>query len=274
MLSSFKGKSEAPNQVVFPTAVLFVKNGANSSSSGSTSSSSSTSLSAGAIAGIAVGAAAAAAALAAGAWLLLARRQRTRQQSPEKGAEEAAPADAKLGTGDTWGSAYGLRNGDSAPRNSAGSVILESAGSSSKQPSTRAASLEGAIPELVEHVAAQEASLLTQRTLSTEPSGDWDDGTLLPPHLREWVVDASQIVHLRHPDGSLWQIGSGASSKVYRVECRGEVCLHCAVPLWGRRAASPPSTLAALRAVLPAACRCWLQRKWSWEGASRSGRRL
>ena len=129
------------------------------------------------------------------------------------------------------------------PRCSPGSTALESGGSGSQQLSMPAPLGSGALPELVQHVAAHEAAMLNPRTISPQPSGsvEWDDSMLLPPHLREWVVDASQLTYLRRADGSLWQIGSGASSKVYRVEYRGEV--RCAVLRCAAR------RCAALRAV-------------------------
>lgn len=216
MLSSFKGKTDIA--VVFPTAVMYVREAANSSSSGSSSSGgSSSSLSGGDIAGIVVGSVAAAAALAGCAWLLLVRRQRQQQQASPKGAEEAASKKGELGTCGSWGSAAGR---------GPGSTALESAGSGSRQASLNGLALGVAIPELAEHVAVQEAAL-TATSLSPQASGSWDD-SMLPPHLLASVVDASQIVPLRRPDGSLWQIGSGASSKVFRVEYRGEVRSCCA----------------------------------------------
>ena len=230
MLSSFKGKLD--NRIVFPTGVLYIKEAAaNSSGSGGRTSSSGTSsggggggggLSAGAIAGIAVGAAAAAAAAAGAAWLLLTRRQRRRQQAAVKGSDETA-APHSAGTGDSGASGDGLRATGSA---------VETGGSGSVQLSGGRSRASAELPELVQHVAAHEAALLAPHSLSPQASGavGWDDSMLLPPHLQEWVVDASQLTYLRRADGSLWQIGSGASSRVFRVEYRGEVrCARCAV---------------------------------------------
>ena len=212
MVSSFKGYSDAPNQVVFPTGVLYHKEQPSTAADSGTGSSSS--LSAGAIAGIAVGAVAGVAAVAGCTWLLLQQRQR-RQRSRVKGADEAATSNGKLATGDSWGSPGSL------PRCSPGSAPPDS-NSGSRRLSASAASGEP-IPELVHCAAAHEAALMARGAISPQGSGQWDDSMLLPPHLREWVVDSSQVHYLKRPDGKLWQIGSGASSKVYRVEYRGEV---------------------------------------------------
>jgi len=148
---------------------------------------------------------------------------------------------------------------------------------------------------------------MARGAISPQGSGQWDDSMLLPPHLREWVVDSSQVHYLKRPDGKLWQIGSGASSKVYRVEYRGEVrsagldCKqqqqqqeqqqqrHGLVALLGawrcRHLAWRPahSTLAMCLPVpdhmlrmllLPFAHSCWLPRRWIWGAASRCARRL
>ena len=228
MLSSFKGYSEAPNQLVFPTAVLYHKEqptaagaaaGNNSAYTppGGTTAGSSSSLSAGAIAGIAVGAAAGAAALAGCTWLLLQQRQRRRQQFPGKAANEAGHSSSKLANGNSYSSPGAMQRcspGSAGPGSNSGS----------RRQSTSASHSADAIPELVNHAAAREAALMAQGAISPQHSGQWEDSLLLlPPHLRPWVVDAPQITYLQRPNGKLWQIGSGASSKVYRVEYRGEV---------------------------------------------------
>ena len=306
MLSSFKGYSEAPNQVVFPTAVLYHKeqptatgaaagnNSVYSPPGGTTVGSSSSSLSAGAIAGIAVGAAAGAAALAGFTWLLLQQRQRRRQQSPGKAANEAGHSSSKLANGDSYSSPGAMR------RHSPGSLGHGSNSGSRRQSSSAAHSAE-AIPELVNHAAAREAALMAQGAMSPQHSGQWEDSLLLlPPHLRPWVVDASQITYLQRLDGKLWQIGSGASSKVYRVEYRGEVrpavlccavlccaVLCCAVlcctaggskggvcstAACGKPSAGGGPAVGLPCAVLPMPRRCWLPRKWSWGPASHCGK--
>ena len=232
MLTSFKGASDSPNQVVFPTAVLYIKD-ANASAAAAGSGGGSSGLSGGAIAGIAVGAVAGAALLAACAWLLL-QRQRRRGQPAVVGLEEGPYTNdhlkSKLETGGSWGSDGALHAAGSAPRNSLGSA-------GSKRNSVGGGSAD-AIPELVQYVAAQEASLLTNGTISPQRSlqAPWEDSMLLPPHLRPCMVDASLLTYLRRPDGSLWQIGSGASSKVYRVEYKGEELAAKEVELGGSEA--------------------------------------
>lgn len=48
----------------------------------------------------------------------------------------------------------------------------------------------------------------------------------LPPRLREWVVDASQVTYLRWPNGKPREIGSGARWGV--GGCGGRRCVPCA----------------------------------------------
>lgn len=257
MLTSFKGKRESQNEIVFPQAVLYAKGtgpeGEQPAGAADGGSSSSSGLSGGAIAGIAVGAAAGAAAIACFGWLLL--RKRRQQQPQGKGGVEPGLGGSELVTDGSWGDAGAMRSPFDVHRYSPGKAA-SSIGSDSRRLGTSRAMSGEAIPELVAHVAAHEASLLTQRTASTQLSGQsvWDDAMLLPPHLRAWVVDACQVTYLRRADGKLWEIGSGASSKVYRVEYRGEVRpapLRCA-PL----GAGTLARLLSLRGVREQACAC------------------
>lgn len=207
-IGSFKANAEVPYQIVFPLSVMYVKEA--SASSG---------LSAGAVAGIAVGAAAAAGAVAACAWLLLRGRRQRQQQPPRKGAaqEEGAAVASPL----TSHGSNGMTNGDIA---SLGGRTVKSAGSSDGRVPSRGVSGE-VVPELVAHMASHEAALMSQLCQST-PSGSTmepEQGMMLPPHLRQWVVDASEVIYLRRPNGQLWELGAGAGGRVYRVEYRGEV---------------------------------------------------
>ncbi len=213
-LGSFKAASAAPNQVVFPTAVLYIKDTAAGGSS------SASSLSGGAVAGITVGAVAGAAALTAAAWLLLQRAQRRRQQAQQKDCEDATASAAAAGCAGSCTRSTGCAS-------SASSVHCSTAGRATSPPLSGVGTLStsgDALPELVAHVAAHDAAQVSHRPSSPESSSfmEWEE-SMLPPHLREWVVDSSQVHYLRRADGKLWDLGSGASGKVYRVEYRGEV---------------------------------------------------
>lgn len=195
-IGSFKARSAgAPNQVAFPTAVLYVKE------EGSASSSSSGGLSAGAIAGIAVGAAAAAAVLAAAAWVLLRRRVhqlRAPEQQPK------------------------VEEGSGSPTHCATSV------SSSQQHSGLSSGRLGtagfrALPELAEHVAAQDEAAAYGSAPTSCLSSAEDVRQLLPAHLRDSIVDSSKLTYLRRPNGQLWELGAGAFGHVYKVEYQGDI---------------------------------------------------
>ena len=68
--------------------------------------------------------------------------------------------------------------------------------------------------QLVEHaVAESEASAALTRLSrgSSELSESQQLGAAgLPPRLREWLVDPAEVEFLRHPDGSLVELGAGA----------------------------------------------------------------
>ncbi|KAI7838770.1 hypothetical protein COHA_007387 [Chlorella ohadii] len=214
-IGSFKAASLAPNQVVFPTAVLYIKDAA-AGGSGSASG-----LSSGAVAGITVGAVAGAAALTTAAWLLLQRAQRRRRQQAQlKDCEDATASGAAAGCAGSCTRSIGCAS-------TASSVHCSTAGRTVTPPLSGVGTLStsgDALPELVAHVAAHDAAQVSHRPSSPESSSfmEWEE-SMLPPHLREWVVDSSQVHYLRRADGKLWDLGSGASGKVYRVEYRGEL---------------------------------------------------
>ena len=211
-IGNFKEASEAPIQFVFPNAVLYVR----ISSAGG--------LSAGAVAGIAVGAVGGAAALTFCAWLLLQRRQRAQQgaaHSRQKDCEEGAAVVASAaGCCCSCGRSTNSGSRSSTPPSS---LLGRFTSPTLSGPGTLSTSSD-ALPELIEHVAAHEAAAVSHRMSSPDTSAimEWED-RMLPQHLRPWVVDASQVRYMRRADGKLWELGSGASGKVYRVEYRGEV---------------------------------------------------
>lgn len=216
MIGNFKEASEAPIQFVFPNAVLYAKMAPASGGSGG--------LSAGAVAGIAVGAVAGAAALTLCAWLLLHSMQR-RQQGPahsrQKDCEEAAVVAASAaGCCCSCGRSTVTGSRSSTPPSSS---LGRATSPTLSGPGTLSTSAD-ALPELIEHVAAHDAAAVSQRMSSPDTSSimEWED-SMLPQHLRPWVVDASEVRYMRRADGKLWELGSGASGKVYRVEYRGEV---------------------------------------------------
>lgn len=209
-IGSFKANAEVPYQIVFPLSVMYVKEASDSSG-----------LSAGAVAGIAVGAAAGAGAVAACTWLLLRSWQRRQQPPQGKGAAQEAAASPLTSHGSD-----GMTNSDIA---SLDGRTVKSAGSSDCRVPSRGLSGE-VVPELVAHMASHEAARMSQLCQSL-PSGstiEVDQGMMLPPHLRQWVVDASEVIYLRRPNGQLWELGAGAGGRVYRVEYRGEVSAHFA----------------------------------------------
>ncbi|KAI7843630.1 hypothetical protein COHA_002870 [Chlorella ohadii] len=79
------------------------------------------------------------------------------------------------------------------------------------------------LPELVQHVAAQDA-LVAAELSGAHPTAATLMGTdALPDALREWAVDAEQIQYLRHPNGQPIEIGRGATAHVFKALYRGEV---------------------------------------------------
>lgn len=83
------------------------------------------------------------------------------------------------------------------------------------------------LPELVHHVAEQDVQAVASLGGSGS-SGSLDAPAplsvgLLPPRLRECLVDPALVEYLRWPNGKLQELGSGASANVYRAFYNGEI---------------------------------------------------
>ncbi|PSC73227.1 serine threonine-kinase [Micractinium conductrix] len=107
-------------------------------------------------------------------------------------------------------------------------------------PSSSGTSASNVLPELVAHVANQDAG--AQQSMGwvgggSSGGGGGDDATaggellrevsLLSPQalsagLRDWLVDLQEVEFLRWPNGALQELGQGASATVYKVLYRGE----------------------------------------------------
>ena len=96
----------------------------------------------------------------------------------------------------------------SAPLSRRSSTLTSSAGFGS----TWHSGSGGPLAELVQHVERQEAATGPQHPacLDRPSSHRLDCPAALPPHLREWLVDADAVSYLQHPSGALLELGSGS----------------------------------------------------------------
>ncbi|KAL4418721.1 hypothetical protein ABPG77_008592 [Micractinium sp. CCAP 211/92] len=217
------------------------------------SASSSGGLSAGAIAGIAVGAVAGAAALAGVAWVVLRRRgdaaSNGKRTAPHD--DEGLHSTNKLSSGLTISSEHqtGLRgasafspgrmgSGGGGALGSNGTGTVGSGGGHSRggHSATAVSSSSGDarssrnLPELAQHIAAVEARSLgglaghqaDQHSMLEVPQPPLLSVDSLPASLNDWVFDLSEVTFNRRVDGSLAELGRGASGVVYRAMFRGE----------------------------------------------------
>lgn len=212
-------------------------------------------LSGGAIAGITVGAVLAAASLALAGWLLRRRRNQRRSQRGSTGAvkdvsgamlahgpllhADEAGVCSVSGTITIPGSAPECQSSGSVPRlatpSGGGSTQQHSGSGGGGLPGIPASSSSGGggsreevpLPELLQHIAACEAEQLNVSRGSWGGHGAVQPSLLvassLSQALQDWIVDISEVTLMRRPDGSLQELGRGASSIVYKGWFRGEV---------------------------------------------------
>ncbi|KAL4421641.1 hypothetical protein ABPG75_010932 [Micractinium tetrahymenae] len=114
----------------------------------------------------------------------------------------------------------GASSGNSAGPGSAGALLPELVQHVAACDATRRPSTSAALQQSVCAAAVSAAESGEQPVLSEDRRSSL---SVLPPALRDWVVDLKDLKFLRHADGTLQELGSGASGVVHKALWHGEV---------------------------------------------------